>query len=406
MNTDHDVRELLERMAHEPSIGPVDPEPILRRAHRRLARTVVLGFACVALLAGVAIGGANLVLSSPTIPATPNPHGDLPPILRDGEVLIQSFGFGQPEAVDPSTGDRRTILDCEAEPIRFEDACGAIDAAAISADGRWLAYGIYCRGSCPSATGIWVTNARGDKHQLTGGSPGRDGAQVGQPWAWSPQGSTLATYVDGEASGLVTIDPQTGDRTTVASPSGGVWTLAWSPDGTEIVYARPGLVESVDLESGEITELADVGGGAIAWSPDGSQILFDDYRGGRGRIIVMNRDGSDQHVLVDNPEGPGAPAWSPDGTEIAYVTTPGETVGGQGHYSLEVWVIGVDGSNNTRLYLSQCCIGGGEYPVWSPDGSRIAFSPQIDGQSWRWIVVNADGTGSPEPIDETEVVSW
>jgi Tol biopolymer transport system component len=85
------------------------------------------------------------------------------------------------------------------------------------------------------------------------------------------------------------------------------------------------------------------------------------------------------------------------------VTTPGET---EGHFTLEVWVIGVDGSNDTRVYHSPCCIGGGEYPVWSPDGSRIAISPQIDGQSSRWIVVNADGTGSPEPIDQTEVLTW
>ncbi|HET9249704.1 MAG TPA: hypothetical protein VFP13_07175 [Actinomycetota bacterium] len=400
MNSDHDVRELLERMAREPAVGPVDPEPILRRAHRRLARTVVLGFACVALLAGVAIGGANLVLSSPTVPATPN--GDLPPILHDGEVLIQAYGSGQLEAVDPSTGDRRTILDCGPSSVPAEDSCGRIGDPAISADGRWLAYNIDCGGDCAPGTGIWVTNARGDKHQLA------EVGQEGTSWAWSPQGSTLAAYVEGEASGLVTIDPQTGDRTTVASPSGGVWGLAWSPDGTEIVYARPGLAESVDLESGDITVLADVGGGDIAWSPDGSQILFDNYRGGRGRIIVMNRDGSDQHVLVDNaaPDEPAAPAWSPDGTEIAYVTMPRDPVGDQfGHFLLEVWVIGVDGSNDRRLYQSPCCSGGG-YPVWSPDGSRIAFSPQIDGQSPRWVVVNADGTGSPEPIAQTEVLSW
>ena len=96
-----------------------------------------------------------------------------------------------------------------------------------------------------------------------------------------------------------------------------------------------------------------------------------------GRIIVMNRDGSDQHVLVDNPDGPGSPAWSPDGTKIAYVTTPGETVDAQGHFTLEVWVIGVDGSNDTRLYHGPCClVGGREYLVWSPDGSRIAFHPR------------------------------
>ena len=393
MNTDHDIRDLLERMAHEPAIGPVDPEPIVRRAHRRLARTVVLGFACVALLAGAAIGGANLVLSSPTVPATPNPtQGD--PILRDGEVLIQNFGSGQLEALDPSTGDRRTILDCEAVAIRAEDQCGRIFGYAISADGRWLAYYLSCGGFCPPGTGIWVTNARGDKHQLTD-------AGTGELWAWSPQGSTLATYLDG---GLITIDPQTGDRTTVAP--GSVDGLAWSPDGASIVYHAGGL-KSVDLESGEITELADVGGGSIAWSPDGSQIAFDNYRGGLGRIIVMNRDGSDQHVLVEAASLQRSPFWSPDGTKIAYTMMRRDPVGDQfGHYVLEVWVIGVDGSNDTRLYHSPCCAGGGEYPVWSPDGSRIAISPQIDGMSPDWIVVNADGTGSPEPIAQTEVASW
>ena len=252
MNTDHDVRELLERMAREPAIGPVDPEPIVRRAHRRLARTVVLGFACVALLAGVAIGGANLVLSSPTVPATPN--GDLPQILRDGEVMIQNFGSGQLEALDPSTGDRRTILDCEAAAIRAEDQCGRLYGYAISADGRWLAYYLGCGGFCPPGTGLWVTNALGEKQILTEGGNG-------QPWAWSPQGSTLAAFGDGE--GLLTIDPGTGDRTTVATRSF-VSALAWSPDGTGIVYATAELspagnvvyatarLESVDLESGEI----------------------------------------------------------------------------------------------------------------------------------------------------------
>ena len=118
----------------------------------------------------------------------------------------------------------------------------------------------------------------------------------------------------------------------------------------------------------------------------------------------MNRDGSDQHVLVEAASLQRSPFWSPDGTKIAYTMMRRDPVGDQfGHYVLEVWVIGVDGSNDTRLYHSPCCAGGGEYPVWSPDGSRIAFSPQIDGMSPDWIVVNADGTGSPEPIDQTEV---
>jgi len=391
MNTDHDVREFLDRMAREPAIGPVDPEPILRRAHRRLARTAVLGFACVALVAGVAIGGANLVLSSPPVPATPNPtDGDLPLILRDGEVMIQDFDSGRLEALDPSTGDRRTILDCE-------DRCRFIASRAISADGRWLAYEVGCGDACPPETGIWVTNALGDEQRLTETCT-RNMPCYPQAWAWSPQGSTLAASQGGEVSRLFTIDLRTGeDRTTVASPST-IYALAWSPDGTGIVYATTGL-EWVDLESGETTELADVlPVDSIAWSPDGTRIVVDEFQGRGSRIIVMNADGSDQRVLVEQPRGyingGSYPAWSPDSTSIAYASTSGD--------SLEVWVIGADGSSATRLFHGECCHRDWQGLGWSPDGSRIAFHDHDDS----WLVVDADGTGSPEPIDETEVLTW
>jgi hypothetical protein len=50
---------------------------------------------------------------------------------------------------------------------------------------------------------------------------------------------------------------------------------------------------------------------------------------------------------------------------------------------------------------------------WSPDGSRIAFYKQLESEPpfklhglGPYVVVNADGTGSHERIDATEVLSW
>jgi Tol biopolymer transport system component len=88
------------------------------------------------------------------------------------------------------------------------------------------------------------------------------------------------------------------------------------------------------------------------------------------------------------------------------VTTPGKVVGNQGHFSFEVWVIGADGSDATRLFHGDCCIGDWRGPVWSPDGTRIAFFDDVDTEYGTWLVVDADGTGSPEPIDEIEVQTW
>jgi Tol biopolymer transport system component len=52
--------------------------------------------------------------------------------------------------------------------------------------------------------------------------------------------------------------------------------------------------------------------------------------------------------------------------------------------------------------------GGG--PVWSPDGSQIAFATETGGGypgvRVGHLVVDADGTGEPRKIDEITYLSW
>jgi hypothetical protein len=68
---DTDVRDLLARVADEVPATPVDPEPLLRRGYRRMARTAVAGALGIAFAIVVAVGGVGLVRSSAptTIPA-------------------------------------------------------------------------------------------------------------------------------------------------------------------------------------------------------------------------------------------------------------------------------------------------------------------------------------------------
>jgi Tol biopolymer transport system component len=352
------------------------------------------------------------------IPPTSSPDeatSGLAPVLQNGEALVRATSDlvggsvnDRLDALDPTTGDRRTLAECI-------DPCVFFHSHALSADGRWLAYEEWtCLGAlpCESEAGIWVTNALGDHRQLTHECDQPDSCHD-DTWAWSPDGATLATYEGGAESQLFTIDPSTGDRTTLAIPDGDVTALAWSPDGSGLAYAAGGPtpgVYFVHVEGGDSIVLTnDVGEVQnIAWSPDGTRLVLDDFRNDRNRIIVMNADGSDLRILVDQgaPQGPGAPAWSPDGTQIAYVTTPGYARPHEGHFSFEVWVIGADGSNPIRLHQSACCIGDWDGPVWSPDGTRVAFFDDIDLDYGHWLAVNADGTGSPDQIDDIEAESW
>ena len=80
------------------------------------------------------------------------------------------------------------------------------------------------------------------------------------------------------------------------------------------------------------------------------------------------------------------PVWSPDGSRVAFVDYGiyGESV------SRDIHVIR-PGDIATRLTRSE--VAPAWYPAWSPDGSRIAFDSHRDGN--RDIhVMNADGSGA------------
>ncbi len=61
---DTDVRDLLARVADEVPATPVDPEPLLRRGYRRMARTAAAGALGIACAIVVAVGGVGLIRSS------------------------------------------------------------------------------------------------------------------------------------------------------------------------------------------------------------------------------------------------------------------------------------------------------------------------------------------------------
>jgi Tol biopolymer transport system component len=167
-------------------------------------------------------------------------------------------------------------------------------------------------------------------------------------------------------------------------------------------------VSVIDLGTGRSTALGPVGEvDVMSWSPDGTRLVLDEVGEDRNRIVVVNADASGRRVLVDQdaPEGAGAPAWSPDGTRIAYVRTP-QQPGSTGRASFEVWVIGADGSDATRLFAGECCISDWSGPVWSPDGRRLAFFDDVDVRYGRLLVVNTDGGGSPKRVDELEFDGW
>jgi Tol biopolymer transport system component len=115
-------------------------------------------------------------------------------------------------------------------------------------------------------------------------------------------------------------------------------------------------------------------------------------------IYVMDADGSNRHRLAGSAQGQCThPIWSPDGTLIAYIdANPGENGSWDDDDDrMDVWVVSADGSEATRVSdaVSEALDSRWTQVNWSPDGTRVAFAAGVYGEiEGRVYVVYADGS--------------
>ncbi|MCZ7650378.1 MAG: protein kinase [Thermoanaerobaculia bacterium] len=283
---------------------------------------------------------------------------------------------------------------------------------------------------------------------VAGGEPRRVYAGDAVQPAWSPHGHRIAFWTQHEGIRDVwTIRADGGDLQRVTDLPSVDWNPVWSPDGSHLYFAsdRGGVMTAwrvpIDEMSGRLrgepspVTLPAAWSGQLSLAADERRLayrtsemtaevrripfdratgrvlgpaerLFDTVIPAAGLdlsadgwltfrtaatqedVLVMRADGSGLRKLTDDPAKDRAPVWSPDGSLIAFYSNRG------GRY--EIWTVGRDGGDlRQRSDSARGEVDSVYYPVWAPDGRSLVFSGNDQ-------VSRIPLRDSPVPIGEVE----
>ena len=259
--------------------------------------------------------------------------------------------------------------------------------------GPWLAVEL----QCSYGPTLRLLNTRDGTAYAPPGDAGLDSLVLG----WSPDGKTVYLKIGTLSNPQVVRLDAAARRVRPLPIQPNTYNLSASPDGARLLYAWSngmGLgseIRSADAEGNNGQKfMAEAGKilGLMRFAPDGKRVAYvrlpdDQSAFPPAELWLADADGTNARRLADADGGHGLPpVWSPDGSKIAFAgrAQPDDP------NSLELAFYDLSTSQTTATGLALQTP-----PVWAADGARVYFTRSIDDKMEVWFYeVSTGKTGS------------
>ena len=226
---------------------------------------------------------------------------------------------------------------------------------------------------------IYVMDDNGNNLRKLTNTPESEGVPT-----WSPDGTQIAfarevEIIRSQQIYKIFIMDADGRNERLLTPGEFDFYPRFLPDGQQLSFSggkgRKIFLQVIDLETSQIDVLIESPIANPSWSPDDKQIVADIG----GNVFTMTTDGKHRKPLAPAPAAVNtawernSPRWSPDGESILYV----ETI-----YAPDLW------PSSNEVYI---------YDVSSKKSSRVPIPKawRVQGVDWMWDSKNFVFAGDP-----------
>lgn len=207
-----------------------------------------------------------------------------------------------------------------------------------------------------------------------------DGMEGDMTMNWNAAGTkiTFEAYDNNNTSQIWTVDISTRETFQVTHNQGPSFQPEWNKTNNSIVYSSQNNLWVINPDGSNNSQLTtdNRGYSVPAYSWDGNFIVFERYSPSNIDIYMIDSDGTNERQITSHEARDDRPRFSPDGTEIVFESWRNST-------REEIWIYTIaTGALRQVTFPSHS----GAMPDYSPDGSQLVITVNLDGYAGAWIV--------------------